>query len=95
MTIDEFATISLRIIARDGFVGFLPTACYPARRHIRVLEAVPADVNVEAIALRWAFDEATPSEEVLVAFKVDPQHFKVVRREGPQTEDAIFAVDQT
>jgi hypothetical protein len=94
MTIDEFATISLRIIAREGFVGFQATACYPARGYVRVL-SVPANANIEAIALRWAFDQAAPSEEVLVAFKIGPQHFKVLRREGPQTEDAIFAVDQT
>ena len=29
-TVDEFANITKKVIARDGFEGHLPTALYPA-----------------------------------------------------------------
>jgi hypothetical protein len=72
MTIEMFAEITLSIIARDGFDGFLPTACNPARRHVAVLQGVPAGVDVERAALDWASRKAEADEEYLVAFKSGP-----------------------
>ena len=94
MTIDEFAAISRRVIDRDGLMEFLPTACLPVRKVIRVLEAVPPGADIEATALHWAFGQAAPNEEVLVAFRIDSRHFKIVRREGAETKHAVFAVDK-
>ena len=70
VTLPEFARITRRAIASDGFGGYLPTAMYPDRREVIVLEGVPEDVNVESAARRWAFERAKDGEEVHVAFKI-------------------------
>jgi GGDEF domain-containing protein len=84
MDMDEFAELTRRVIARDGFEGYLPTACYAARAHFAVLTGVPPHDDVEPVSLEWALEGAESDEEVLVAFKIDPDHFKIIRR----TEDA-------
>lgn len=94
MTIDEFSAITRKVIDRDGFTGFLPIACYPARKVIRALAEVPAGADMEAVALEWAIDKSEPDEEVLVAYRIDSRHFKIVRRLGAEAEHATFAVDQ-
>jgi hypothetical protein len=90
MEIGAFATMNQRVIASDGFDDFLPTACYPERRVLRVLEGVPGTVDLEAIALDWALAAAEGEEEVLVAFKVDAASFKVIRRAQGQTQQGIY-----
>ena len=85
-----FAAITRRVIARDGFEGYLPTALYPSRKHIVVLEGIPEVENVETVALEWALSNAVGDEEFLVAFKVSPTHFKVIRRNGPTYESDVF-----
>ena len=82
MTIEEFAAITQRVIARDGFDDFLPTACYPVRRDIRTLQGLPADVEPEPAVLKWAAKHAGAAEEFLVAFKSGPSEFTIVRQEG-------------
>ncbi len=94
MTLYEFAEITRRVIARDGFEGYLPTACFPERRHVAVLEGVPNDVDIERAALAWAADKACEAEEYLVAFKIESTRFKVVRRAGEIFEEASFEVNQ-
>ena len=89
-SLDAFARITQRVIARDGFEGYLPTALYPARRHILVLEGVPADVNIEAVSLAWAEDNAVGSEEFLVAFAISGTHFKVIHRFEGAFESGLF-----
>jgi hypothetical protein len=85
VTIEDFATITKRIIARDGFDDYLPTALYPDRNVVVVLEDSPEDGDLESAAVEWAAERAFGNEESLVAFKVDPRHFKVIwRRPGDQ-----------
>ena len=91
MTLDEFATMTQRVIARKGFDHFQPTALYPQRDHIRGGAGFPASVPATQI-LRWAAEGARDGEEFLVAFKVDDSHFKVVRRIGSYSEDQTYAV---
>ena len=93
MTIEAFADMTRRVIARDGFDGFLPTACYPGRRVVAVLEGVPVGVDVEQAALRWASRKAEAGEEYLVAFRVSSDQFKVVRHADGQSEETVCAVD--
>lgn len=90
MEISGFAAMNQRLIAADGFDEYLPTACYPERRVLRVLEGAPNVVDLEAIALDWALAAAEGDEEVLVAFKVDSEHFKVIRRAAGQTEQCVY-----
>lgn len=78
-TVEEFARITQNVIAEEGFDDYLPTALYPARAHIAALEGVPAGADVEAIALDWAKNGAVGDEEFLVAFKIGPTQFKVIR----------------
>lgn len=93
MEIGGFAAMNQRLIAEDGFDEYLPTACYPERRVLRVLEGAPSTVDLEAVALDWALAAAEGDEEVLVAFKVDAEHFKVMRRFGGQTEQCLFPAE--
>jgi hypothetical protein len=90
VTLPEFARITRRAIASDGFGGYLPTALYPDRREVIVLEGVPEDVSVESAARRWAFERAKDGEEVLVAFKISSTRFKIVRQHEGQVEEQEF-----
>jgi hypothetical protein len=90
VTIDEFAKITRRIIARDGFDEYLPTALYPGRNHVVVLKGIPAGCDVEPIAVGWAANGAIGGEEFLVAFKVSSTAFKVIRRYPGGEEERVF-----
>jgi hypothetical protein len=92
VTLEEFATISRRVIARDGFERFAPTACYPARRHIAVLAGLSHTANLQNTAITWAIEKSFPDEEFLVAFKVSEFEFKIVRRHQGHLDEAVFAV---
>jgi hypothetical protein len=92
MTIDEFAAITQRVIARDGFDEFMPTACYPQRRDIRTLAGLPADVEPGPAVLKWAMKHAKPDDELLIAFKSGPSEFTIVRKQGDERESASFSV---
>jgi hypothetical protein len=90
--LDEFARITKTVIARDGFDDYLPTALYPARKHIVVLEGAPANADLEPIAIQWAAEGAIGDEEYLVAFKVSSTRFKVIRRYQGSQEEGVFDV---
>jgi hypothetical protein len=91
-TIASFAAITRRVIARDGFESYLPTVLYPDRRYLMVLEGVPSDGDLEAISLSWAQTNAIANEEFLLAFKISPTQFKIIRRIGSSFETEIFIV---
>ena len=91
MTLDEFAAVTRRVIARQGFADFQPTAVYPERDHIRGGAGFPASVP-ESHIFRWAAEERRDGEEMLLAFKVDDSHFKVVRQIATYSEDEIYPV---
>ena len=93
MTLDEFATITQRVIARDGFDGFQPTACIPSRRELTVLAGVPPNVDIEAAATSWAVKKAGTGEEVLVAFPISSTQFKIVRIAGHGREEGAYVVE--
>lgn len=93
MELTSFAAMNQRLIATEGFDHYLPTACYPERRVLRVLEGAPDTVDLEEIALDWALAAAEGGEEVLVAFKVDPERFKVIRRAEGQTEQGVYPAE--
>jgi len=92
VSVQQFAEITRRVIARDGFDDYLPTALYPARKHIVVLEGCPDDVELEPVAVSWATKNAVANEEFLVAFKVGNESFKVIRMSSGEREEAIFHV---
>lgn len=93
MELSAFAAMNQRVISTDGFDEYLPTACYPERRVLRVLEGAPNAVDLESIVLDWALAAAEGDEEVLVAFKVDSARFKVLRRVGGQTEQCVYPAE--
>jgi hypothetical protein len=92
MNIEQFAAITQRVIASDGFDEFLPTACYPARREVAALEGLPPGIEAEPAVLKWAAKKAKHGELHLVAFKSGPSQFTVVRAEGAKHESAVFEV---
>jgi len=89
-TVDEFASITKKIIERDGFDDYLPTALYPNRKDVVVLEGVPEGSDLEPIVMKWAIKGAIGDEEFLVAFKVAPTKFKVIRRYSGGQEEKVF-----
>ena len=93
MTLDEFATITQQVIARDGFDDFQPTVCIPSRRELAVLAGVPPDVDLQAVATSWAVEKAGPNEEVLVAFPISRTHFKIVRITRDERDEASYEVE--
>jgi len=95
MTIEEFAAVTQRVIARQGFDEFVPTACYPEGRdvQIRALVGLPADIDPEPAVLEWAMKDAKPKEEILIAFKSGPSEFTIVRKKGDERESAAFKVE--
>lgn len=90
MTLDDFAEVTQRIIANQGFADFRPTACFPIRREIRVLSELPKGQDVEIASMDWARGLAGPDEDFLIAFKVSPVSFKVIRVAGAITESQLF-----
>ncbi len=95
MKIEQFAETTNRVIARDGFDGHLPTACFPARKHISVLEAVPSGGGIEQISINWAKGKAQDGEEFLVAFRVSDTEYKIVRQHKGEITHATFSVINT
>jgi len=93
ITVEDFATITKRIIARDGFDDYLPTALYPDRNVVVVLEGSPEYGDLESIAVKWAAEGAIGNEVFLVAFKVDPRHFKVIRHHPAGQEAEVFEAE--
>lgn len=91
MTLDEFAKLTQHVISDKGFDDYMPTACYPARSHFVVMSGLPPNVEPEPAVLHWAAQKAAKNEEFLVAFKIDPAHFKVIRQVGPFSEDETYA----
>ena len=91
-SLNNFVAMTQRIIAKDGFDGYLPTLVLPARRHVAVLEGVPDHVDVEAAARRWAEDKAGP-DDFQLAYKVDARHFKAVERVAGEIEERVVAVE--
>lgn len=93
MTLDEFAEMTKEVIADEGLEGYLPTACYPDRQEMQVLEGLPEDVDREKEILGWASRELQPNEEFLVAFKLDAGSFKVIRCVGTFSEEEVYRVE--
>lgn len=79
MITEDFAVITRRVIAKEGFEEFQPTACYPERRELKSLAGLPADIDPKEAVLDWAFQGAVNDEEFLVAFKISDDCFRTVR----------------
>ena len=89
---DEFAKMTLAVISDCGFEKYNPTAIYPARSHINSVVGMGSEVLPEEPLLEWAAQQAGNNEEFLVAFKIDANHFKIIRRIGSYSEDEIYPV---
>ena len=92
MTIEEFAAITRRVIDAEGFDEYLPTACYPGRAEVVVLEGLPPHIEPEPAVLRWAAKRAKPGELHLVAFRNGTGQFTVVGVQMPGCESEVFAI---
>ena len=89
--IDQFIAMTRRIIAEDGFEGYLPTLLIPSRKDIRVLEGVPGEEDLEKVVAGWAARIAGPDEDFLAAFKFDDTHFKVLARLDGRSSSVVCA----
>ncbi|MBX9787714.1 MAG: hypothetical protein K2Y37_02265 [Pirellulales bacterium] len=92
MTIDDFIAMTKRIIAKDGFSGYLPTLVVPASSKVKVLEGIPDNVDIETASRKWAYNNVEPAEDFFLAFKSDASHFKVVVRSKGKIEERVVAV---
>ncbi len=93
MNLNQFASITQRVIAEDGFGEFLPVACFPERQEVRALADLPSDIDIEATATEWAKEIAKPDEEFLIAFKCSAQEFKIIRIVSADKTSAVFLVE--
>lgn len=92
MNLDEFVDEIREIVRTLHFEDFFAWACYPGQRWCRGLSRLPHEGEPEAEILRWAKAWAMEGEEFLVAYKVDPLHFKAVRRgKGPEESVIVEA----
>ena len=96
MSIEQFAEITRKVIARDGFDGFLPTLCLPVRRHIAVLEGAPTDsgADMRSIALKWVSEKISSDEEYLIAIKESSESFLIIRHVGLKTEEKLYSLNE-
>jgi hypothetical protein len=92
MTIEQFAEVTFRVIARDGFEDHIPTVLFPGRDHLAAIEGIPNDTDVEDASRRWAEEEAQDGEEYLLVVKVGPSEFKVIRHFEGTLEQRVFHV---
>ena len=92
MTVQEFAEITVRVIAAGGPETHIPTVLFPERDHVAALEGIPENVDVERASRTWAHEKAQGAEEYLIAFTIDQTHFKVVRHFGGGFEEGMFEV---
>ena len=93
MTIDDFIAMKRRIIAKDGFEEYLPTLVLPDRRHVKVLEGMPLEVDAEAASREWAARTAGENEDYFLAFKIDPLQFKVIARLAGVEQERVAAAE--
>jgi hypothetical protein len=91
-TIGVFEAITRRVITENGFDGFLPTVLYPLRKQLAALDGAPESPDLERIVLAWAAKGAVGDEEFLVAFKIGPNEFKIIRRSREGMEYEAFNV---
>jgi hypothetical protein len=91
MIIDDVVRVTRRIIERNGFDYFLPTACYPREALVTVLEGYPDDIVPSDVVHEWASSRAKDAP-YLVAFKVDARHFQVDSVIGNAKQSAVFEV---
>lgn len=94
MTTNEFAVITKRVIAKEGFEEFQPTACYPERREVKALAGLPVDIDPEEAVLDWAFQGAVNDEEFLVAFKISNDCFRVIRWFDTAFQHADYLINE-
>lgn len=90
--LEVFAEITRKVIGDGDFSEFLPTVLYPERRQLSALEGVPADAEIESVAVAWAAEGAVDDEDFLVAFRVSDTQFKIVRRSGGHFDSKVFGV---
>jgi hypothetical protein len=90
MDIAAFAELTKQIIAGDGFEDYIPTLLLPARQLVMALEGIPADVDTEQAALKWAEKTAKPGEDYLLAYKINAKQFRIVHRQGKSRTQADF-----
>ena len=90
MELDEFANVTRRVAKGGDLEGYMPTACFPERNHLAVLEGAPAAQPIEPIALDWAAGLAEGNEEYLVAYAVSSQQVKIVRRASGIHESRVY-----
>ena len=87
--IDDFVSITRRIISRDGFDAYLPTLLLPATKEVLVLEGAPNDASLPVTARRWAERRAGPEVDFVLAYKSDEWHFAVVARVGGAVQERV------
>lgn len=92
MTIDEFVAITLRVVKRDGVHGYLPTACYPSKRSVMVLEGYPGSEVPAGAVHDWAAQHADGREPYFVAYKID-DHSIQIDLVGLNSDSRVLLVD--
>lgn len=91
MTLDYFAELTRRSIQSDGFASYLPTACFPTHRMVKVLQGYPETIVPTDVVHAWASKHAN-GKPYLVAFKLDDSRFQIDSVEAGKTTTGVFEV---
>jgi hypothetical protein len=96
--LDGFAATTRKVLAssKGGIAGHLPTAQFPARRHLASLSGPGQekldDAMLEKLVNGWIAHLREGDEECLVAYRHGRDAFKVVRLTPGGREERLFAV---
>ena len=91
--LEKFITMTQNVILEDGFEDYLPTLLLLDQHKVVVLEAELDGDNHESAVYDWIADRVTAQESFLVAFKVDPHHFKVFGRLDGVSQERLCPVN--
>ena len=91
--IEQFIETTRNVIQEDGFDDYLPTLLFPDRYEIYVLEAEFDSDNHEAVVQDWLADQVGDEDNFLVAFKIDPQHFKLLGRLDDVHHERVYSIN--
>src|SRR5438046_6353359 len=90
MTTEPFIVMTQNVIANNGFDDYLPTLVLPSRPAVLALQGIPAGVDVEVASRGWAAKKVGESaEDYYLAFKVNPEEFKVVTRIAGKMQEQL------
>ena len=68
MTLEQFVSMTRKIVDQEGIEHYLPTLLLLDRREVLVLDEIPADVEMELAVQQWVSRTVRESENYMFAY---------------------------